>query len=139
MTACGGEPEGVQTGAAATITIPELRDHLYYLASDELEGRLPGETGYDIAAEYCASQFRQAGLVPVCLDEAGNKTYLQQVRIIKRSRRDDSELRIETNGNLQSLRYGDEFFFLPFGVQEKTELSGTMVFVGYGIHEPGYG
>ena len=129
----------MRTGAAATITIPELRDHMYYLASDELEGRLPGETGYDIAAEYCASQFRQAGLIPVCLDEDGNKTYLQQVRIIKKSQKEDSELRLKTDGNLQSLRYGDDFFFLSPGVQEKIELSGTMVFVGYGIHEPSHG
>lgn len=139
MTACGREPKGLQTGAAATITIPELRDHMYYLASDELEGRLPGETGYDIAAEYCASQFRQAGLVPVCLDENGNKTYLQQVRILKKLRREDSELRVELNDNLQSLRYGDEFFFLSPEVQDKIEISGTMAFVGYGIHEPEFG
>ena len=77
-----------------------------YLASDELKGRMPGEAGYDIAAEYCATQFRQAGLIPVCLDAAGNKTYLQQVRIMKKSTRVDSELRIQTNENMQSLGYG---------------------------------
>jgi hypothetical protein len=112
---------------------------MYYLASDELEGRMPGEIGYDIAAEYCASQFRQAGLVPICLDADGNKTFLQQVRIIKKAKRKDSLLRIETKENLQSLRYGDDFFFESPGVQEKIELSGTMVFVGYGIHEPDHG
>jgi hypothetical protein len=112
---------------------------MYYLASDELEGRMPGEAGYDVAAEYCASQFRQAGLVPIYLDADGNKTYLQQVRIIKKSKRGDSELRIKMKENLQSLRYGDDFFFAAPGVQKKIELSGTMVFVGYGIHEPDHG
>jgi len=139
ITACGVGPENAQTSAADSISIPELRDHMYFLASDALEGRMPGETGYDVAAEYCASQFRQAGLVPICLDEDGNKTYLQQVDIIEKLKREDSELRIETKENLQSLRYGDDFFFESPGVQEKIELSGTMVFVGYGIHEPDHG
>jgi len=139
VTACGVKHENAQDSAAASITIPELRDHMYYLASDELEGRMPGEAGYDVAAEYCASQFRQAGLVPLCLDADGNETYLQQVRIIKKSKREDSELRIETVENLKSLRYGDDFFFSSPGSQEKIERSGSLVFVGYGIHEPDHG
>jgi hypothetical protein len=139
MTACGEEPEDAETTAAASITVPELRDHMYYLASDELEGRMPGETGYDVAAQYCASQFRQAGLVPLCLDADGNKTYLQQVRIITKTRRGDSKLRIKTDENLQSLRCGDDFFFRSPGVSEEIELSGTLVFVGYGVHEPDHG
>ena len=45
-----------------TITIAELRDHIFYLASDDLEGRYTGSKGYEIAAKYCASQFLAAGL-----------------------------------------------------------------------------
>ena len=41
-----------------------LKAHIEFLASDELRGREPGTEGYDIAANYVASQFRQMGLVP---------------------------------------------------------------------------
>ena len=139
FAACGGTPEGELGPAAASISIPELRDHMYFLASDELGGRMPGEMGYDIAAQYCASQFRQAGLAPVCLDEDGNKTYLQQVRIITKTRREDSQLQIRTGGNSWPLRCGEDFFFSSSGVEEETALSGTLVFVGYGVHEPDHG
>jgi hypothetical protein len=39
-----------------------LSDATHYLASDELEGRGPGTKGLDLAAEYIARQFAQAGL-----------------------------------------------------------------------------
>ncbi len=55
---------GIDYGAE-TITIDELRDHIYYLASDELEGRFPGTSGYEKAIEYVVTQLRQAGLSPV--------------------------------------------------------------------------
>jgi hypothetical protein len=109
---------------------------MYYLASDELEGRMPGEAGYDVAAEYCASQFRQAGLVPIYLDADGNKTYLQQVRIIKKSKRGDSELRIKMKENLQSLRYGDDFFFAAPGVQKKLNSQEPWYLWGMGSMSP---
>ena len=38
--------------------------HVTFLASDLLLGREPGEPGYDIAANYVASQFAQLGLTP---------------------------------------------------------------------------
>lgn len=139
LTACGGRPAGNLSPAAASISIPELRDHMYFLASDELGGRMPGEAGYDIAAQYCVSQFRQAGLVPVCLDADGNKTYLQQVRIITKTRSEDSSLSIRTSGDPQPLRCGEDFFFSSSGVEQETVLSGTLAFVGYGVHEPDHG
>ena len=50
-----------------------LRAHIDFLAADELRGRQPGTEGYDIAARYVASQFRQIGLVPG--DFTGNITF----------------------------------------------------------------
>ena len=44
---------------AETITNGELRDHIFYLASDELEGRFPGTPGFEKAMEYAVIQLRQ--------------------------------------------------------------------------------
>jgi aminopeptidase N len=41
-----------------------MLDHVKYLASEELAGRMPGTPGVEKAAEYIAEQFKAAGLEP---------------------------------------------------------------------------
>lgn len=64
-----------KTNALESITKPELQDHIYYLASDFLAGRLPGSEGYRQACYYIASQLKSAGLAPIIKD-AGRKRVL---------------------------------------------------------------
>src|SRR6266566_8061002 len=47
------------------ISAQSLQGHVWFLASDLLEGRDTPSRGLDIAAEYIAAQFRRAGLNPV--------------------------------------------------------------------------
>src|SRR4030042_3109320 len=70
---------------AESITIAELRDHMFYLASDELEGRQSGTAGYDKAAQYVVTQMRQAGLSPVCKNRDSTLSYYQEITIDKYS------------------------------------------------------
>jgi hypothetical protein len=51
-------------GNADAIGEDELKAHLYFLASDTLEGRNFPSRGYDTAALYVASQLAQWGLKP---------------------------------------------------------------------------
>lgn len=51
--------------AAATVTAESLREHLSYLASDELGGRATPSPGLELAANYIMAQFLVAGLEPV--------------------------------------------------------------------------
>lgn len=139
LGSCGKKFEDRKTTVDSSISIAELRDHMYYLASDELEGRMPGERGYDTAADYCATQFRQAGLVPICRDADGKKTFLQKVRIVKRTRGSSNSLWVQKNEEMIPLRYEDDFFYVPESEDKDIRMSGPLVFVGYGIHEPEYG
>jgi hypothetical protein len=68
---------------ADTITGEELRDHVYFLASDSLGGRRPDDAGYAIAAEYAASQFRSACVRPAFTGSDGTPTYLQKVPMMR--------------------------------------------------------
>jgi hypothetical protein len=54
----------VTFGNADAMTEEELKIHLYFLASDQLEGRNLPSRGYDTAALYVASQLAQWGLKP---------------------------------------------------------------------------
>lgn len=64
---------------SSTITAQELKDHVSYLASDELRGRGTGSKGYYIAAGYVASQFLKDGLSPVCTDSIGDSLFFQRM------------------------------------------------------------
>ena len=41
-----------------------LKKHIYYLASDELQGRLTGSEGETKAANYLSAEFKKLGLKP---------------------------------------------------------------------------
>jgi hypothetical protein len=47
---------------AQTITLDELKEHVYYLASDDMEGRQSGSEGAKAAADYIAENFKGAKL-----------------------------------------------------------------------------
>ncbi|MCZ6688863.1 MAG: M28 family peptidase [Planctomycetota bacterium] len=62
------------------ITHSELREHVAFLASDELQGRAPGSEGWKKAGSYVASKFRELGLFPL----GDDGTYFQEVGILGR-------------------------------------------------------
>src|SRR6202020_2708323 len=51
-------------GNADAITQEELKNYLYFIASDQLEGRNLPSRGFDIAALYVASHLAEWGLKP---------------------------------------------------------------------------
>src|SRR5262245_4950744 len=57
------------------ISAQSLQGHVWFLASDLLEGRNTPSRGLDIAAEYIAAQFRRAGLEPA--GDPGKGSYFQ--------------------------------------------------------------
>lgn len=54
--------EATVDDALASITTEELKKDLYYLASQELEGRMSGKKGNVVAAEYIKNKFETFGL-----------------------------------------------------------------------------
>lgn len=48
--------------ALASITLKELKDNLYYLASDKLEGRMSGKKGNIVAAAFIKEKYESFGL-----------------------------------------------------------------------------
>ncbi|MCJ7579478.1 MAG: M20/M25/M40 family metallo-hydrolase [Candidatus Aminicenantes bacterium] len=127
-----------KTDPLASITMADLRDHIFFLASDALEGRLMGEKGYDIAAAYAASQFSGAGLMGIIEVSQDHSSFLHSVKMISGSLGADTVMHINTEKTTETLTLGDDFLiqkkdFIGFDVE------GTPVFVGYGIEEPAYG
>jgi hypothetical protein len=113
-----------------------LQAHVAFLADDLLRGRQPGTEGYDIAANYVASQFRQMGLVP-----AGTGGSFFQLVPLRRAWRDEGSATLEwlRDGQTRSFDFVDEFYRGPDLVHVESEVQAGMVFAGYGIEAPPLG
>jgi Zn-dependent M28 family amino/carboxypeptidase len=112
-----------------------MKAHMTFLSSDLLEGRDSGSKGFDIAAEYVASQFRQLGLTP-----AGDKgTFFQHVPLW--ASRPTSKGSVVLNGPAGdvSLVFGEDYFPGRTPVAGQTHVSAPLVFVGYGVVAPEHG
>ncbi len=120
--------------ALNAITIDELKNHTYFLASDFLGGRVSYEPGYKIAAEYCASQFKSAGLEPIMKDKEGNLTYFQEVPITKQTIGTNSSVILTSSGKTIILENKNDFKIVD-KVRNYVNPETEVVFAGYGIEE----
>jgi len=107
------------------ITIDELRAHVQWLSSDELEGRGTGSAAIDRAAEYLAREFKRFGLEP-----AGEDGYFQTFEVVTGARRNACTLTINRGGGAEAV---DTLSFIPYAFSASGAFSGRLAFAGYGI------
>jgi hypothetical protein len=123
---------------AASITASEIRRHVYFLASDALEGRFMASKGYEIAARYGESQFKAAGLKPLVLAD-GKPGYLQPVPVQRRTCVKEPVLMIATPRGPIRLEQPKDFKWLDGDILPCQDRTLEVVFAGFGIREPASG
>ncbi len=113
--------------------LARMKKDIYYLASDECEGRGVGTKGLDLAAEYIAKQFKDAGLKPGGV----NGTYFQPFPFATGAKLDgDSTLVLQgPQGQKITLKQGADFQVL--GTSAPGKVNAPLVFVGYGTTAKG--
>jgi hypothetical protein len=106
---------------ADQITAAQLKDYLYFIASDEMEGRDTPSRGLDLTAKFLATNLSRWGLKP----GGDNGTYFQRIAL-QRLKLDAAGTRAEING--KAFNYGEDLL--------AQTVSGTasapLVFVGHG-------
>lgn len=117
-----------------SITASEIRDHIFFLASDYLKGRIATTPEYEIAAQYVAAQFAAAGLEPAIKQKDGTMGYFQGVPFAKTNYGDQVNWSIIQNGKETKLVHKDDFKILMASQLNHDKLD--IVWVGYGIEEP---
>ncbi|MBN1153304.1 M20/M25/M40 family metallo-hydrolase [candidate division KSB1 bacterium] len=119
----------VSAGTNSETTVKNLKAHLEYLASDDLQGRGIGTEGIEKAAHYIADQFTVIGL------EAGfeNNNYFQPFEITV-----GVKVKDQTSLLVNNTRYRLAEDYTPLGISSSAEVSGVLAFVGYGITAPEY-
>lgn len=101
-----------------------------FLASDELEGREITERGQKVAALYIKTQFEKNGLKPI------NGSYYQKIKVLKIYPPKNPELIINSD-SIISAKLFEEFYPSSEG-RIIPEISGEVVFAGYGITAPDF-
>ena len=107
---------------ADNVTVEELKQHIYFLASDSLEGRKPGTEGGKIAGEYIRDNFISAGLKPIGDD--GFQYFKVTTSVEPGSGNELTFKDIEGEFNT-------DFKVMPFS--SNTTITAPVVFAGYGF------
>jgi Peptidase family M28/PDZ domain/PA domain len=108
-----------------------LRDHVRYLASEELTGRGVDTPGIKLARDYIAREFAKLGLRP----GGENGTYLQGFDVATGVA--VKQPTILALGKQPPLRLDDEW--RPLGLSGSGKVEADVVFAGYGITAKEYG
>jgi aminopeptidase YwaD len=104
-----------------------LSAHVYYLADEQLEGRLTGSKGEELAMNYIAAYFKKYGLEP-----KGTEGFIQPFEFsLGKKPVGDNTFSIGD----KELLFEKDFFPMPYSGNGKVR--GKVVNAGYGIEAPG--
>ena len=130
QAACAASPPSEEQ---LTRSATRIEADVRFLADDLLEGREAGTRGFDIAALYVATRFRQLGLEPA----GDGGSYFQRVPMVRGVReREGARFAITREG--RATEFAFERDFLP-GVNftaGAADVSAPMVFVGQAVRAP---
>ncbi len=104
------------------ITKAELREHIEFLASDSLKGRLPGTPEGLVAAQYIGNKLQQFGFTPIA--DNGYQYFDVVTEVIA--------------GDKNTLEFGDfagtlNDNFTPYNYSANQTLEANVIFAGYGF------
>lgn len=108
-----------------------MRAHVAFLADDALKGRQTGTADYDVAAAYVIAQMQAAGLSPA----GDNGTWKQMVPLVA-ARPLTATATLARGEKSQSLVLGTDFVGRASLTQDARQVSGEVVFAGYGVVDP---
>jgi Zn-dependent M28 family amino/carboxypeptidase len=119
--------------AMASIRPEAIRADMRFLSDDLLEGRRTGTHGYELAAQYVASRFKELGLEPA----GDNGGYFQSVPFrASHVEAAQTSMRWTISGQQTPLAFAQDFIAASDPTRPETSVDAPVVFVGYGITSP---
>ncbi len=106
---------------ADVIAAAQLKDYLYFIASDEMEGRDTPSRGLDMTARFLAMNLSRWGFKP-----AGDDGTFFQKMTLRRETINKEQTQVQLNG--QTLTLGEDYIPLP----RSGDAAGQLVFAGSG-------
>jgi Zn-dependent M28 family amino/carboxypeptidase len=136
LSACGQDNTASVTKKTPQVNEHNIKAHIDFLADDTLLGRDTGSAGYQIAANYVKSYFKQLGLTPM----GEHDGFEQQVTFRKAFLEENSAtLSVINSAGQVDLNFKDAFIMSGDSVATQTNVSAETVFVGYGVVSSEFG
>ncbi len=117
--------------AAVHEDVRVFNEHLMVLASPWMDGRLPGTKGMEQAMNYVEWGFRKSGLVAPTKDASGAPSYRQPFPLGDKKSFSAQTLTASVGGSTTEFALNKDWSFTGLG--SAGDVTGTLVFVGYGI------
>ena len=117
--------DSIAINFANTINADDLKEHLYVLATDSLEGRETGQHGQKLAADYIARHFESIGIPPY-----NGETYYQEFPLLNQTLL-NSSLTIN-----KELAFLEDYYTSPFYGSTALQFESLQC-IGFGIDEIG--
>jgi hypothetical protein len=119
-----------QTISNPEITAEEIKEHITFLASDDLEGRDSGTEELFAAAVYISDEFKNYGLEPIF-----KESFTQEFPFIKTIElTDKNSLTFLFKENEVKPELEEDYITVPFS--GNAEVNAKLVFAGFGISAP---
>lgn len=135
LVACSISPPATLDDSLHLIRKRALKEHVTWLAHDDREGRMTGESGYDLSARYVADQLAAMGVAP-----AGVGGWFQPVTLRSyRALGEASHFLLHTPDGDEALVYRDDFNVRANPAATSATVRAEVVYVGYGVDAPDYG
>ena len=99
--------------------VTSLKNHVQYLADDQLEGRLTGSKGEELAMQYLISQYQQMGIAA-----KGTNGYVQEFEIKEGKQIDAATILVVED---QTLTPRIDYFPLPYSANKSAQGKPAMV------------
>lgn len=98
---------------ANAVLVASLKSHVQYLADDQLEGRLTGSKGEELAMQYLVQQYQQMGI-----EAKGTNGYVQEFEI-KEGKQMDAATRLVVEDKTLTIR--KDYFPLPYSANKSAQ------------------
>ncbi len=109
----------------------KIKSNIKYISDDKFEGRAPGSTSGEAAAQYIADELKRIGVKP-----AVNGSYFQPVALYAVKTDPKTKLNISGNKTSASYVFGDDYVGSTGAQTADVMVNNDLVFVGYGIDAP---
>ncbi len=134
--------------ALHAVSQDDITEWMHVMISEEFRGRLAGDVGYDLAAEWAAGLFADWGIDPFFKEKGYFQEFDQPYTLVKDKGRLEVHLPVKSGvlghnrrdkGDIVtvSYNYGDDYW--PWGISGSGEITAGVVYVGHGISAPELG
>ena len=141
LSACNQATDSTSDKSSTQVSYPQVNEnnikaHIAFLADDTLEGRDTGSNGYQIAANYVTSYFKQYGLTP--MGEHGG--FEQEVTFRKAQLVENSPaMTIAAPSGEHTVVFKEQFLASGSALEVDSSVTAETVFVGYGVVDKAFG